>query len=210
MFTGLRTIGSTWKTALALATLCLMLAGAGVAARVVAQDAATTAHSPFVGTWVAPPRGVETGSITTFTSDGTIVDLESDGASAVGAWEATGPNSATATFVFFVSSPDDFTGTAIIRAAIEFDEATDSISASYSITGAQTDGVIVFSSQELTTTTLTRLPVQGPEMAGKPINGLLDAQMGSFMVHIPAGASEQPLDGRSSDQMATSEATPSR
>ena len=210
MFTGLRTIGSTWKIAIALTALFLMLAGAGVAARVAAQDAATTMDSPFVGTWIAPPRGAETGSITTFTSDGTIVDLESDGTSAVGAWEATGPNLATATFVFFVSSPDDFTGTAIIRAAIEYDEATDSISASYHITGAQTDGAIVFSSQELTTTTLTRLPVQGPEMTGKPIDGLTDAQMGSFMTHIPAGASGQPLDGLPGDQVTASEATPSR
>ncbi len=167
-----------FKTAIALAALCLMLAGSGaMVARVTAQDAASTAASPIVGVWVAPPRGEESGSITSFSADGTLVDHETDGMSALGAWEATGPTSANATFVFFTND-DEFTGSIIIRATLEYDEATDSISASYSATGALPDGTVVWSSEELSTTTLTRLPVQGPDIAAEPIGG-------SSMVHIP-------------------------
>ena len=188
MISELRNLGRTWKTALALAALCLMLAGSGgMAARITAQDAPSTAESPIVGVWVAPPQGEESGSITTLASDGSLVDQETDGTSAIGAWEATGPDTGTATFVFFVND-EEFTGNVIIRATFEYDEATDSLNASYSVTGALADGSVAWSSEELSTTTLTRFPVQGPEMAGQPIDGLSVTPMGSFMVHIPAGA----------------------
>jgi hypothetical protein len=163
--------------------LCLMLVGsAGMWARVTAQDAASTAESPVVGVWIAPPQGDEAGSITSFSADGSLVDHETDGTSALGAWEATGPTSATATFVFFAND-EEFTGNVIIRATLEYDEANDSISASYNVTGALPDGTVVWSSEELSTTTLTRLPVQGPDMTGEPIGG-------SSMVHIPPTAPE--------------------
>ena len=178
MRTELRIVKS-WKTAIALAALCLMLVGgSAMAARVAAQDAASTADSPIVGVWVAPQRGEETGSITNLSADGTLVDHETDGTFALGAWEATGPTSATATFVFFAND-EEFTGNVIIRATIEYDEATDSISASYNATGALPDGTVVWSSEELITTTLTRLPVEGPDMAVGPLEG-------SSMVHIPS------------------------
>lgn len=164
-----------FRTAFVLLALCLAI-GVGMTTRVAAQDD-PTATSPIVGVWVAPPRGEETGSITSFSADGTLVDHETDGTAALGAWEATGPTSAIATFVFFTNE-DDFTGTATIRARLEYDEATDSISASYSVTGALPDGTVVWSSEELSTTTLTRLPVEGPDVAGASIDG-------SSMVHIP-------------------------
>ena len=167
-----------FKTAIALVALCLMMAGSGaMVARVTAQDAASTADSPIVGVWVLPPQGEEAGSITSFSTDGSLVDHETDGTFALGAWEATGPSSAIATFVFFAND-EEFTGTVIVRATIEYDEATDSISASYSATGALPDGTEVWTSEELSTTTLTRLPVEGPGMAGGPSEG-------SSMVHIP-------------------------
>jgi hypothetical protein len=167
-----------FKTAIALVALCLMLAGSSaLVARVTAQDAASTADSPIVGVWVAPPRGEEAGSITSFSADGSLVDHETDGTAALGAWEATGPTSANATFVFFAND-EEFTGNVIVRATLEYDEATDSISASYGITGTLPDGTVVWSSEELSTITLTRLPVEGPGMAGGPIEG-------SSMVHIP-------------------------
>jgi hypothetical protein len=184
MLTRLRTIGSTWKTAIALAALCLLLAGGGgIARQALAQDAASTANSPIVGVWVAPPRGEESGSITSFSADGSLVDHETDGAAALGAWEATGPTSAIATFVFFANE-DDFTGTSTIRATLEYDQATDSITASYSGSAALPDGTVVWTSEELITATLTRLPVQGPEMAGASIGG-------SSMVHIPPPPKEE-------------------
>src|SRR5687768_14274481 len=110
-----------FKTAIALAALCLMLAGGGaMVARVTAQEAASTADSPIVGVWVAPPRGEEAGSITSFSADGSLVDHETDGTFALGAWEATGPSSGNATFVFFAND-DEFTGNVTIRATIEYD-----------------------------------------------------------------------------------------
>jgi hypothetical protein len=170
-----------FKTAIALVALCLMMAGSGaMVARVTAQDAASTADSPIVGVWVAPPQGEEAGSITSFSADGSLVDHETDGTFALGAWEATGPTSATATFVFFAND-EEFTGNIMVRATLEYDEATDSISASYGVTGTLPDGTVVWSSEELITTTLTRLPVEGPGMAGGAIEG-------SSMVHIPPSA----------------------
>ena len=41
------------------------------------------------------------------------------------------------------------------------------------VTGALADGTVVFGGDELDTTTLTRMPVQGPEMGGMPIDGLV-------------------------------------
>jgi hypothetical protein len=173
-----------FKTIIALAALCLMLTGSGaMMARVTAQDAASTAESPIVGVWVLPPQGEEAGSITSFSADGSLVDHETDGTFALGAWEATGPSSAIATFVFFAND-EEFTGNITIRATLEYDDAADSISASYSVTGTLPDGTVVWSSEELITTTLTRLPVEGPEMAADPIGG-------SSMVRIPSTAKNE-------------------
>ena len=167
-----------FKSVIALAALCLMLAGSGaMVAQVMAQDAASTAESPIVGVWVAPSEGEESGSITSFSADGTLVDHEADGTFALGAWEATGPTSAIATFVFFANDAE-FTGSITIRASLAYDEATDSISASYDAIGVLPDGVVVWESDELSTTNLTRLPVQGPELSA----GLTG---GSSMVRIP-------------------------
>lgn len=168
-----RRIVKSWKAAIALAALCLMLVGgSGIAARVAAQDAASTADSPMVGVWVAPPSEEESGFITALSSDGIVVDHETDGTSAIGTWESTGPTSGTITFVFFMND-EEFTGNVIIRATLEYDEAIDTITASSTFTGALADGTIVFGGDELDTTTLTRMPVQGPEMAGQPIEGLI-------------------------------------
>ena len=171
----------TWKTALALAALCLMLVGGvGMATAAAAQDAAATAASPLVGIWVTSPSGDEGGSITALSSDGIVVDHEADGTTAIGTWEATGPTSGTITFVFFMNEPaDQFTGTVIIRATLEYDEAADSVSASYLVSGARQDGTIVFADDEPSTTTLTRMPVQGPDMAANPIDALTSAPVAS-------------------------------
>lgn len=178
MRTGIRSRGS-WKWMLALVALSSMLLGkSAMTASVAAQDAATTADSPIVGVWIAPPMGEETGSITTFSSDGALVDQESDGTAGLGSWEATGPTSGTATFVFFASD-DEFTGNVIIRAALEYDAETDSLNASYTVTGMTSDGTVVWSSEEASKTALTRLPVQGPEMGGQPIDGLVSVPMAS-------------------------------
>ena len=173
--------GRTWKTAIALAALCLMLVGgSGIATRVSAQDTNSTADSQLVGVWVTSPSGEESGSITALSSDGSVVDHEADGSSAIGTWEATGPTSGTVTFVFFQNEPgDQFTGNVIIRATIEYDEATDSVTANYTVTGAMVDGTIVFGDSELVTTTLSRMPVQGPEMGGQPIDALTSAPVSS-------------------------------
>lgn len=157
-----------FKTLFALVALCLLMGG--TMTQVAAQDAAT-ADSPIVGVWLAPPTPDETGSILILTSDGALVDHETDGTLGTGVWNATGPTSGVLTFVFFMTS-DEFTGNIIIRATLDYDEATDTLNANYNITGTTPDGTVVWAQQELTPKTLTRMPAQGPDVGNLPLDGL--------------------------------------
>lgn len=162
----------------AVMALCLVVGG-GRTAQVAAQDD-PTATSPIVGVWTTPPTAEASGSITALSSDGIVVDHDTDGTSALGTWEATGATSGTATFVFFMSEPaDQFTGTIIVRATLAYDEATDTLTVSYDATGVSPDGTVVFGGGELETLTLTRMPVEGPEMGGQPLDGLVGAPVAS-------------------------------
>lgn len=161
-----------FKTVFAILALCLLMA-AGGSSRVFAQDD-PTASSPIVGVWVVSPVGDESGSIIALSSDGVVVDHETDGSTAIGAWEATGPTSGVMTFVFFFNEPaDDFTGSVIIRATLTYDDATDTVAVSYTVTGASPDGTVVFSDEALSAATLTRLAPQGPDDVGQPIEALI-------------------------------------
>lgn len=160
-----------FKTAFPMLALCLLL-GVGAAARVGAQDAATTATSPIVGVWVTPQTADDTGSIVSFSSDGIVHDQETDGTIATGTWEATGAATGTATFVFFMSS-EEFSGAIVIRATLTYDDATDTLTAAYTVTGATPDGTVVWSDDTQVSKALTRMAAQGPEMAGQPLDGLV-------------------------------------
>lgn len=158
-----------FRTLFALVALCLLMGG--TMTQVAAQDAATTAGSPLVGVWLVPPTAEDTGSIIALSSDGIVVDHETDDTLGTGVWNATGPTSGVMTFVFFMAS-EEFTGNIIIRANLDYDEATDTLTASYNVTGTTPDGTVVWAQEELSSNTLTRMPAQGPDAGTLPLDGI--------------------------------------
>ena len=74
-------------------------------------------------------------------------------------------------FIFFADEESGASGSIIIRAALEYDEATDTASGTYTVTGAGYDGTVFFTDDG--TVTATRVPAEGPEMGGNPIPALV-------------------------------------
>jgi hypothetical protein len=88
-----------------------------------AQDTATENH-PLVGTWIVdidPENPSETPEIFIFHADGAFIDLEGDGSTLLGAWEATGARTANLMIVAYEPLNEDGTnfGTVKIRASFE-------------------------------------------------------------------------------------------
>lgn len=125
---------------------------------------------PLVGTWIVTDESgdpTSTPSIVSFTSDGTVVDLEV-GLTTAGVWEETGDDSGDATFAGFTN----FNGTdvtVIIRISAEVDE-DDVFTADYSVTVVASDGTVLFS--DTGTATGTRMEVEPVEAGGSTLNGL--------------------------------------
>jgi hypothetical protein len=97
---------------------------------------ASTELHPVVGAWIltvdddpgAPPTLGE------FSAEGTYHDAEYDGLGGIGAWEATGPNSAALTFIQQFPSEDGESGESVtIRATLEVDPDGQSFSGEYTI-----------------------------------------------------------------------------
>ena len=127
-----------------VAVVLLALAGLGVRARALAQEATPTQNHPLVGTWLVdtdpadPANALDT---FLFSADGGYVDVEAGGDTNVGAWEATGD--ATANLTIQSAEGDDEgnnLGTVKIRAAFEVDAGGDSLTAEYTIEFIQPDG----------------------------------------------------------------------
>jgi len=159
------------RLSIALSLLVIALLGmVSTAQRALAQDDAASDVHPIVGTWiVSDDSGAEdnTPSIVVFSSDGTVVDLEV-GFTAAGVWEATGDNTADATFAGFVQF-EGIEGSIVIRISAEIDD-DDTISAEYSVTGVAADGTVFFS--ETGSVSGVRMEVEPVENGGQPLNGL--------------------------------------
>ena len=108
-----------------------------------AQDATPgpSAGHPLVGTWIVDPEvddPTNPPSFDVYMADGTAINVGSEGATA-GAWEATGPRTATLTFAGLMREAGP--GTAfILRANVEVDETGESFTASHSFTLVAADG----------------------------------------------------------------------
>ena len=152
-----------------IALLLLALAGVGLNARVGAQDAAATQGHPLVGTWrVDTDLEAADNALDSFlfTSDGTYVELDANGDAALGAWEATGENTANVTIVSSDSDDEGNSfGTFIIRASAEVAADGASFTADYTFEFIQPDGT---SSGQAGPGQVTgeRLVVEGP---GTPV-----------------------------------------
>ncbi len=108
-----------------------------------ATPAATAGH-PLVGTWIVDPEvddPTNPPSFDVYMADGTAINVGSEGATA-GAWEATGPRTATLTFAGLLREAG--TGASfILRANVEVDEAGESFTASHSFTLVAADGTVL-------------------------------------------------------------------
>ncbi len=121
----------------------LALVAAGHRTGVGAQDTTTQGH-PLVGTWLAdtdqenPDNAVD---VFQFTADGTYVEMDANGDSSLGAWEATGDTTATLTVVQGEADDEGTNfGTFMIRASIEVSADGNSFTAEYTFEFIQPDG----------------------------------------------------------------------
>jgi hypothetical protein len=87
-----------------------------------AQDSASLAGNPLVGSWAADVDANDPNnppSLFVFTSDGVYTQFDIDGTATVGTWKATGANTAEMTSLSYQAGKDgEFGGTLTIRASI--------------------------------------------------------------------------------------------
>lgn len=155
-----------------VALVAAVLAGAAGTARPVGaatqQTATATAGHPLVGAWVVDTEvdnPTNPPSFDTFAADGTLVNIGSDGTS-VGAWQATGPRTATFTFAGLTEGGR---GGAIfiIRVDIEVAATGESFTATHSFTLAAPDGKVLTSAKGGTARG-TRIHAEPMDAAGSP------------------------------------------
>lgn len=166
----------------------LVLGLATISPGVSAQDDVAEAGHPLVGTWILSDPASNP-SIVTFNSDGTLTDLELTGVLGLGAWEATGAQTAAATLIIAIATPE-FSATIQVNATFEVDTSGNTGTGAYSYTAVGADGT-VFESYTGGAGTITRLPIQPLEAAGTP------------MADLPAWDPNQEEDGGEEGAEAT-------
>lgn len=135
----------------------------------VAQDTGTMGH-PLVGSWLLNTAPEETGeplSVVRFSADGGYLQVDSDGSSTIGSWEATGANSANLTIV----SQDEEEGSLTIRASVEADPDGVTFTAEYTLEFADPATGELSGQIGPATAVGTRIAVEGP---GTPVASFED------------------------------------
>jgi hypothetical protein len=164
-----------------LAVVVLLLIGfavTGANVDTVAQDAtpAATEGHPVIGSWLADTdinSPDNNPSLIIFHDDGTFLELEEGMSDGIGAWEATGPNTALLTILFpNVDENGVFTGHAKVRVAVEVDESGDTFTADYTIEFLGADGS---STGELGPATAMGERIVAEEM-GEPVAPLMEPE----------------------------------
>lgn len=155
----------------AVALVSIVTIGRSVGTNAQEATPGATAGHPLIGTWIID-SDVDTAddppSVTIVMSDGTAVDTTADGAAA-GAWEATGPGTATLTLVG-VFQEEGFGGSFYIRADVEVDAAGETFTSPYTFTVVAADGTVLETGQ--LTARGTRLHVPAAEAVGTPLPGM--------------------------------------
>jgi hypothetical protein len=125
-----------------LAVLVVALVGLvalGRAPGSAAQDgtpAAGTAGHPLVGAWVLDTDAddpTNPPTLASFAADGVYTQVDADGSVGLGAWEATGPDTADLTFHGLEAEGGRYGGMVTIRAAIEVAADGQTLAATYTL-----------------------------------------------------------------------------
>jgi hypothetical protein len=148
----------------------LGLALAATTRQASAQDASPVrmAGHPLVGTWIVDREADDTADAPTllvYTADGSVIDPL---LAAGGAWQATGPRSATVTLLGLIEGGAG--GYIAIRSTVEIDEAGTSVAGSHTVTIVAPDGTVRNTVQGHGGA--TRFPIEGPAAAGTPLPGV--------------------------------------
>jgi hypothetical protein len=156
-----------------IAVILIGAAGVGHSVTTARQQATPTANArhPLVGTWIVDPEVDDPSnppSFDAYMADGTLVNIGSDGAT-VGAWDITGPRTATLTFAGLIR--EEVGAAFIIRANVEVDEAGESYTGSHSFTLVAADGTVLAAFQGGTIHG-TRLHAEPSEAGGQTLPGL--------------------------------------
>jgi hypothetical protein len=122
------------------AAAALVLTGGALATSTAVQatapptDAPAEGH-PIVGAWIYHVDGFpeQFTSVAAFHADGTYQDTGADGASSIGSWEATGPDSFDLTFVWLSLTEEGSVTMFKIRAAGEVSEDRQGWTADYTL-----------------------------------------------------------------------------
>lgn len=165
------------RASVLVALVAAVLVGAvGVGrAAVTATRQATpgaAAQHPLVGTWIVDPEPddpTNPPSFDVYMADGTAINIGSEGATA-GAWEATGPRTATVTFVGLFGGVGSGTSF-IVRANVEVDETGQGFTAPHSFTLVAADGTVL-AAAEGGAARGTRINPEPREAVGTPLAGL--------------------------------------
>jgi hypothetical protein len=143
--------------------LIVVVIGRGVP-RIGAENATpvATAGHPLVGSWEidsdANPA-TDPPALVIFHADGTTVELHEREPDGVGAWQATGPNTATVIIVYHNLNENLVLQTRIIvHGEVEIDPSGTSFKANYETVTTARDGTV--SSTERATATGTRITVE--------------------------------------------------
>jgi hypothetical protein len=159
----------------ALALSVLLLIGLLLSTNgVIAQDDGEGDQHPLVGTWLLdseadnPDNPLE---VDVITSDGAFIGVEADGSVTLGAWEATGDQTANLT-VWSILPEEEGSGTAIIRVSVEVAEDGATFTAEYTLELIGPDGTTMGDGEYgPATATATRLSV---EPMGTPVGTFED------------------------------------
>lgn len=120
---------------------------------------------PLIGTWiVTDPDGAP--ALTSFTSDGTVTDVEADGTTGLGTWQPTGERTAIFTMILIISG-DEFNASIQLNVEVSIDASGNSGTADYTYTAVLADGTVIDSGRGQGT--ISRLMAQPLEAMGTPI-----------------------------------------
>ena len=122
-----------------VSVLALALIGVGVLAWSpgLAQDGTPvpTAGHPIVGAWVLDPDDDPSSPPATaiFHDDGSYIEVDADGSTGIGSWEATGPTTADVTFMYHFLDDGGVSSSITVWATVTVDATTDALTAEYTI-----------------------------------------------------------------------------